>query len=458
MNNYLILRTLTSPYSDVTKGSVLSQAELDGNFIFLKGNIIYTAETNGANITLKKYNGESFTFVAGGSGIFTGGTVTGPTIFTNGATANTLTVNGVEITGDTYTIGSTLIGTTAYFDTNTALSAYTLDLSSIAGSSSFSGGTVTGPTNFTNGLTANSLTVNGVEITGDTYTTGTTLVGNVAYFNTNTALSAYTLNLSGVSSSVTYTNASPTPTTIGGISAGSTFLNKTMQEMWDMLLYPYQSPAFSSFSLGISSPKEIGFDITTSQTFTWSTTNPSNVSANTISIAGYNLTTLTGLANDGSEAVTFTAVVTRNSSDGPGTRSWSIQGTNTNNITFSTSLSIRWDWRMYAGTSTNTSLNGSQITSLTDFNSVKNGFSGTFNLSAGGYKYFCFANTYGTPSTFVDTSNNLNIAMYTGYSNIDVNGNSYDLVSVTNSEGETTNYRVYRTLNILGGSINIAVN
>jgi hypothetical protein len=180
MNNYLILRTLTSPYSDVTKGSVLSQAELDDNFIFLKGNIIYTAETFGANITLKKYNGDSFSFIAGGSGIFTGGTVTGPTIFTNGATANTLTVNGVSITGDTYTIGSTLIGTTAYFDTNTTLSAYTLDLSSIAGSSSFSGGTVNGPTIFTAGLTANTLTVNGVAITGDSYVT------SYGYDNANT--------------------------------------------------------------------------------------------------------------------------------------------------------------------------------------------------------------------------------------------------------------------------------
>lgn len=180
MNNYLILRTLTSPYSDVTKGSVLSQAELDDNFIFLKGNVIYTAETSGATVTLKKYNGESFSFIAGGSGIFTGGTVTGPTIFTNGATANTLTVNGVSITGDTYTIGSTLIGTTAYFDTNTTLSAYTLDLSSIAGSSSFSGGTVNGPTNFTAGLTANSLTVNGVAITGDSYVT------SYGYDNANT--------------------------------------------------------------------------------------------------------------------------------------------------------------------------------------------------------------------------------------------------------------------------------
>jgi len=327
MANNLTLRIKASPYGDSTKGSVLSQDELDSNFITLKGDVIYSATSADGNITLEKYNGENIVFP-----------------------------------------------------------------------------------------------------------------------------------FSASPSSITYTNSTPTDVTLGGIAAGSTFNLKTMQEMWDLLLYPYQSPAFSSFSLGISSPQEIGYDIGTSQTFGWGTTNSSNVSANTITIAGYNLTTLTGLANGkGTEAVTFTGVVTRGASDGVGTRAWTIQGTNTNSATFSSSLSIRWDWRMYAGTSLSTTLNETEIEALSDYSSVKNGFAGTYNMSAGGYKYFCFATTYGTPSTFTDTSNNLNIAMNTSYSNVDGNGNTYELVSVTNTNGETTNYRVYRTLNILGGSINIQI-
>lgn len=43
MNNKLILRTLNSPYNDTTKGSVLSHDDVDNNFIFLKGEVIYTA-------------------------------------------------------------------------------------------------------------------------------------------------------------------------------------------------------------------------------------------------------------------------------------------------------------------------------------------------------------------------------------------------------------------------------
>ena len=118
MNNYLILRSQNSPYNDVTKGSVLSFADMDNNLLFLKGNIIYTATTNAGVVTLKKYNGEDITFVGGGSGTFSGGTVTGPTIFTNGLTANTISattlmLNGVSIssfnnyvTGGTYSNGT----------------------------------------------------------------------------------------------------------------------------------------------------------------------------------------------------------------------------------------------------------------------------------------------------------------------------------------------------------------
>ena len=61
MSNNLILRTLTSPYNDITRGSVLSHADIDNNFIFLKGNIIYTAETSGNSVILKKYNGDNLT-------------------------------------------------------------------------------------------------------------------------------------------------------------------------------------------------------------------------------------------------------------------------------------------------------------------------------------------------------------------------------------------------------------
>lgn len=72
VNTQLILRTLTSPFvtpfNDYTKGSVLSQADVDNNFLYLKGNIIYSASTNGNLVTLSKINGDVVTFNVSGSG------------------------------------------------------------------------------------------------------------------------------------------------------------------------------------------------------------------------------------------------------------------------------------------------------------------------------------------------------------------------------------------------------
>ncbi len=69
MNNNLILRTLTSPYGDTNKGGVLSHSDVDNNFIFLKGETIYTATTDNSVATLTKLNGETISFnVGSGSG------------------------------------------------------------------------------------------------------------------------------------------------------------------------------------------------------------------------------------------------------------------------------------------------------------------------------------------------------------------------------------------------------
>lgn len=61
---------------------------------------------------------------------------------------------------------------------------------------------------------------------------------------------------------VRYTNATPTPTSIGGIAAGTTFSSKTMTEMWDAILYPELFPTLvnpsNTFTSSILSLYEIG--------------------------------------------------------------------------------------------------------------------------------------------------------------------------------------------------------
>ena len=275
--------------------------------------------------------------------------------------------------------------------------------------------------------------VSATSITATTFYSGDTNIGDL---------------LTAISSSVVYTNASATPTTIGGISAGSTFSNKTMQEMWDMLLYPYQPPAFTSFSrTNLSSTYELGETVAIgSQTFTWVTSNSSNVSANTITIV-QNVaptTTLYGpAANTGSSALTVSTAYSAGTSST--VTLYTITGYNTSGSSFSSTISRSWRPRIYYGTSSSTTLNEAGIEGLTS-SPLASGFAGTYSFAAGNYKYFCYPSSFGTATTFKDSSTNLDVAMEAVY-----------VVSVTNAFGVTQNYNVHRTTNILGSSISIII-
>lgn len=84
------------------------------------------------------------------------------------------------------------------------------------------------------------------------------------------------------SASIYYTNLNPTPITVGGVPAGSTFSNKTMTEMWNMLLYPYIAPVSL---LSPNTNKELGDS--NQVTLNWSVTkNTNNISSIIISGPG----------------------------------------------------------------------------------------------------------------------------------------------------------------------------
>jgi len=108
----LTLRGLNSGFSgiyqDTTKSSVLSHGELDSNFIYLKGHVIYDVQESFNTITFKKLNGENLSFTIPTDIHVIGGTYSnGTTIFTNN-TGGTFNVSGYY-TGatDVYTTGAT---------------------------------------------------------------------------------------------------------------------------------------------------------------------------------------------------------------------------------------------------------------------------------------------------------------------------------------------------------------
>jgi hypothetical protein len=261
----------------------------------------------------------------------------------------------------------------------------------------------------------------------------------------------------------TYENPDPVPVTVGGITAGTTFPTpQTMQEMWDFLLYPYQLPAFSSFAIsGESTTQEVGDTIPASVTFTWGTTNSTNVDANTIDIRDTTsvLDLILGTANDGTQAVVMPGLIQKVTAT---THAFSITGVNTHAASFTRALTFTWYWRRHYGTDVATILDSAGIGALVS-SGLATGYSGTYAYAAGGYKYLCFADAAGGQVNSVkDQSTGFSVPMVTvagdaAYSNVDGGGFYYALVSRTNTFGVTTNYRVYRTLNILGGAITLLV-
>lgn len=240
-----------------------------------------------------------------------------------------------------------------------------------------------------------------------------------------------------------YNRATPVPTTIGGVSAGHTF-SGSVQDALDTLFYPYQAPAFTSFSFAQTSPLEVGDSIASgNKTFTWATSNSSNVQSNTIIIQDITGggTLHSGGANDGSETLAI-GTITKTSATG---HTWRITGTNTNAGNFTRDFTVSWLWRRYYGESVTATADETLIEGLR-VSGLASNFTGTFAFLGGGYKWICYPTVWGLKTVFKDTATNLDVAMQAAVT-----------VSVTNAFGVVQNYYAHRTTNILGGAINIAV-
>lgn len=240
-----------------------------------------------------------------------------------------------------------------------------------------------------------------------------------------------------------YIRPTPIPSTLGGAAAGTTF-SGTVADALDTLLYPYQAPAFSSFSFSQTSPLEVGDTIAAgTKTFTWATTNSTNVTASSINIVDTTAssTLLTGGANDGTEALAISAI-TKTSATG---HTWTISATNSQAGGFSRTFSVSWYWRVFYGESATGTADEALVEALR-VSSLATSINGTKAFLGGGYKYIAYPTTFGLKTTFKDTATNLDVAMAAAQT-----------ISITNSFGVTQDYYVHRTLNTLGGAINIAI-
>ena len=265
-----------------------------------------------------------------------------------------------------------------------------------------------------------------------------------------------------------YTNATEMPDAVGGWPSGSTFNATSLQEMFDGLLYPYQEPSFSRFTVNTDTIQEVGSSIPANRTYTFAASNESNINPGSVDITYYGIATgtiATGLNIDDSPyAATHDAIA--NSTIGNLT--FKVEATNSQNSLFSRTYTVSYRWRAYWGNSASESLNEAGIEGLGS-SSLKTSENGTydFDTAENQYKYLCWpdGDGFGSPAAvtgFKDAATNNVIVMATAaddaFFSETENGWSYGVVSVTNSNGVETDYRVYRSKNKLGSALDIEVN
>lgn len=259
----------------------------------------------------------------------------------------------------------------------------------------------------------------------------------------------------------TYTNLNPVPVTLGGVVAGMQFNNTTYSQVFTTLFYPYLVPQFTSFGItGQPTLMEVGNTIISgSKTFTWTTSNSGNIGANNIritNVTGGNVIMLDNSPNDGTQVVSLPSPITKVAI---ASHVFAIRATRTNNSYLTRNFQINWNFRNFYGTQTLPVLTEVDIEALSN-SYLGTTIAGTFNYASGGYKYFVLPNTSVNPTLFKDSNTNFAVAMADvadGYTDVNAGVYKFKFISITNPYGITQTYRVYRTKNILGGTINITV-
>lgn len=177
-----------------------------------------------------------------------------------------------------------------------------------------------------------------------------------------------------------------TATNLEGFPVGTTFENKTIKEMLDTLLYPYQLPSFETFTINVNPTIEVGTSIPLSKFFTWSTNYSENVEDNSIRISYLIDDTIyvypdfleDGFANDGSETIVgdedplIVSIV-------PGNQTFSISGSNTNGGTFTKDVIINWKYKIFYGVTDSAPIDSESIRELPNYTFDTNSFSININ-------------------------------------------------------------------------------
>lgn len=219
---------------------------------------------------------------------------------------------------------------------------------------------------------------------------------------------------------VTYSNSSPTPATFGGIKAGTTFENVSVEDMFNKLLYPYQSPSIASLSLSPSDTKiklPATFEL---KSITHKETNIGNISGN-LTLKRGSTVVKSGIAPSSTDSTIIVSDTVKLTTSGV---TYTLSGTDTEKKSFSKNVTINTYYTSYYGVSTAEIVSNELIVNLIDTNSASLKGTKTVAISESA-KYIWFITTqtinsitsggFAVPYTLVNSSFSYNGGSYKCY-------------------------------------------
>ncbi len=387
------LNSSNIPYSDDTEvNTTILEAERYLGLTVNINNVEYWYETGvGDGDLLLKTADDIFV---------SGGTLSGTTLGlhrTEGLTDVTIELSGLTdgfITGDTFVSGGTYSGSTLSLQRTQGFPDVTVNIG-VSGVTDgvVSGGTLNGTTlELQRSIGLSDVLVDLSALSGtttDVYVSGGTLDGSAQLaLARSEGQSDVIIDLSALSGGSggndEYTGSTPSTVEVGGLSSGSVLTGRTYTSIFQEMLVVYLDPAFNGApTVTVQNyTVEVGTTLSGSRTFSWSTSNSSNVSPNTIAI--YDTTDSSylaqNLANDGSESAT---IKTFQLNTNGAIQEWKTEGINTNSILFSSAnrkVTARY-YRFY-GASATSPTNSAEVRALTN-STFQTSNSNTFILATG---------------------------------------------------------------------------
>lgn len=253
-----------------------------------------------------------------------------------------------------------------------------------------------------------------------------------------------------------YTNPEKMSETVGGLVAGTSFDNVKLHDLLTALLYPYREPTVSA--MGLSKTEHPCYSFLPNINLSYTINNEKNVKPNTVSIYVNRAEYLTSQPTKGTVSINgqlglnyFSTAVSTIPVE---VRCMSIKDKNV-----SKSVNLQFVLWCFTGCSDDPDIvvGGDPLSVIENSNfSIKytNNLRQQFTFPQGGYKYVVFPSTWSNPTKFVDVATQFEVPMdYMGETTFDFAPDGNDGVNPISR----LTYKVYRSHNVLGGSITVKI-